>query len=100
MQTWVTVMTMVTPSFRVLNTNVFQLIRQAFAQSHSQSQARLKFVNCSQNRQLGLCQNQCTIQNIPSLFTGGDHSRVEAYTDISTSPPLRKAGWGLGTRLL
>ena len=35
-----------------------------------------KFVNCSQNGQLGLYQNQCTFQKIYSLSTGGAHSRL------------------------
>ena len=42
----------------------------------AQSQARLMFVNCSQNGQLGLYQNQCTFQKIHSLSMGGAHSRA------------------------
>ena len=55
-------------------------------QSHSQSQARLTFVNCSQNGQLGLYQNQCTFQKIHSFSTGGAHSRVLAYIAIASFP--------------
>jgi len=44
-------------------------------------------VNCSQNGQLGLYQNQCAFQNIHSLFTGGAHSRLLAYIASPTSPP-------------
>ena len=55
--------------------------------SHSQSQARLTFLNCFWNGQLGLHQNQCTLiysQKIHSLSTGEAHSQVEAYI---VSPP-------------
>ena len=61
--------------------------RIAFVQSHSQSQARLMFVNCSQNGQLGLYQNQCTFQKIHSLSMGGAHSRLLAHIASPTSPP-------------
>ena len=44
-------------------------------------------VNCSQNGQLGLYQNQCTFQKIHSLSTGGAHSRVLAHIASPTSPP-------------
>ena len=46
------------------------------------------FVNCSQNGQLGLYQNQCTFQKIHSLSTGGAHSRLLAHIASPTSPPL------------
>ena len=59
----------------------------AFVQSHSQSQATLMFVNCSQNGQLGLHQNQCTFQKIHSLSTRGAHSRLLAHIASPTSPP-------------
>ena len=42
----------------------------------AESQARLMFINCSQNGQLGLYQNQCTFQKIHSLSKGGAHSRA------------------------
>ena len=42
--------------------------------------------NCFRNGQLGLHQNQCTFQKIPSLSMGGAHSRVEAYVASPTSP--------------
>ena len=45
------------------------------------------FVNCSQNGQLGLYQNQCTFQKIHSLSTGGAHSRLLVHIASSTSPP-------------
>ena len=54
---------------------------------HSQSQAKLIFVNCSQNGQLGLYQNQCTFGKIHSLSTGGAHSRLLAHIASPTSPP-------------
>ena len=46
------------------------------------------FVNCSQNGQLGLYQNQCTFQKIHSLSTGGAHSRLLVHIASPTSPPL------------
>ena len=42
--------------------------RSAFVQSHAQSQARVMFVNCYQNGQLGLYQNQCIFKKIHSLY--------------------------------
>ena len=51
----------------------------AFVQSHSQSQARLMFVNCSQN--------QCTFQKIHSLSMGGAHLRLLVHIASPTSPP-------------
>jgi len=45
------------------------------------------FVNCSQNGQLQLYQNQCTFQKIHSLSTGGAHSRLLAHIASPTSPP-------------
>ena len=45
------------------------------------------FVNCSQNGQLGLYQNQCTFQKIHSLSTGGAHSRLLVHIASPTSPP-------------
>ena len=45
------------------------------------------FVNCSQNGQLGLYQNQCTFQKIHSLSTGGAHSRLLLHVASPTSPP-------------
>ena len=58
---------------RVLNTNAFQinLGKLLFRGTLAQSQARLTFVNCSQNGQLGLYQNQCRFQKIHSLSMGG-----------------------------
>ena len=47
----------------------------------------LMFVNCSQNGQLGLYQNQCTFQKIHSLSTGGAHSRLLVHIASPTSPP-------------
>ena len=44
------------------------------------------FVNCSQNGQIGLYQNQSTFQKIHSLSTGGAYSRVLAYIASPTSP--------------
>ena len=41
------------------------------------------FVNCSQNGQLGLYQNQCTFH---SLSTGGAHSRLLVHIASPTSP--------------
>ena len=46
------------------------------------------FVNCSQNGQLGLYQNQCTFGKIHSLSTGGAHSRLLAHIASPTSPPI------------
>ena len=45
------------------------------------------FVNCSQNGQLGLDQNQCTFQKIHSLSMGGAHSRLLVHIASPTSPP-------------
>ena len=45
------------------------------------------FVNCSQNGQLGLYQNQCTFQKIRSLSTGGAHSQLLVHIASPTSPP-------------
>jgi len=45
------------------------------------------FVNCSQNGQLGLYQNQCTFQKIHSLFMGGAHSRLLVHIASPTSSP-------------
>ena len=45
------------------------------------------FVNCSQNGQLGLYQNQCTFQKIHNLSTGGAHSRLLAHITSPTSLP-------------
>ena len=45
------------------------------------------FVNCSQNGQLGLYQNQCTFQKIHNLSTGGAHSRLLVHIASPTSPP-------------
>ena len=42
------------------------------------------FVNCSQNGQLGLYQNQCTFH---SLSMGGAHSRLLVHIASPTSPP-------------
>ena len=42
------------------------------------------FVNCSQNGQLGLHQNQCTFH---SLSTGEAHSRLLVHIASPTSPP-------------
>ena len=44
------------------------------------------FVNCSQNGQLGLYQNQCTFGKIHSLSMGGAHSRLLANIASPTSP--------------
>ena len=72
----------------VLNIIVFSdQSRLAFVHSHSKSQARLMFVNCSQNGQLGLYQNQCTFQKIHSLFMGGAHSRLLVHIASPTSSP-------------
>ena len=46
------------------------------------------FVNCSQNGQLGLYQNQCTLRKIHSLSTGGAHSRLLPHIASPTSPPF------------
>ena len=46
------------------------------------------FVNCSQNGQLRLYQNQCTFQKIHSLSMGGAHSRLLVHIASPTSPPL------------
>ena len=48
------------------------------------AQEQAHVCHCSQNEQLGLCQNQCMIH---SLSMGGAHSRVEAYVASPTSPP-------------
>ena len=46
------------------------------------------FVNCSQNGQLGLYQNQCTFQKIHSLLSmGGAHLQLLVHIASPTSPP-------------
>ena len=67
---------------RVINTNLFQINLGELFFRATQSQARLTFLNCSWNGQLGLHQNQCTFH---SLREGLIHERKPAL--LAPPPP-------------